>query len=62
MKIRLLLLAGLYWVLVEKCAALQKGTSLSTSLAGCLRGLKNLQRFWPYLMAITSCISTGKLE
>ena len=31
-------------------------------LTGCVRGLKSLQRCWPYLMAFKSCISTGKLE
>ena len=31
-------------------------------LTGCVRGLKFLQRCWPYLMAFKSCISTGKLE
>ena len=32
------------------------------NLAGCVGGLKSLRRFWPYLMAFRSCISTGKPE
>ena len=31
-------------------------------LAWCVRGLKNLKRFWPYLMAFRSFISNGKPE
>ena len=31
-------------------------------LALCVRGFKRLKRFWPYLMAFRSCISTGKPE
>ena len=32
------------------------------NLAGCVGGLKSLRRFWPYLMALRSCIATGKPE
>ena len=32
------------------------------NLAGFVGGLKSLRRFWPYLMAFRSCISTGKPE
>ena len=28
--------------------------------AWCVRGLKSLKRFWPYLVAFRSCISNGK--
>ena len=31
-------------------------------LAWCVRWLKRLKRFWPYLMAFRSCISSGKPE
>ena len=31
-------------------------------LAWCVRGLKSLKRFWPYLMVFRSCILTGKPE
>ena len=31
-------------------------------LAWCVRGFKNLKRFWPYLIAFSSCIWNGKLE
>ena len=31
-------------------------------LAWCVRGLKSLKRFWPYLIAFRSCISNGKPE
>ena len=31
-------------------------------LAGCVRGLKSLKRFWHYLIAFRSCISNGKHE
>ena len=30
-------------------------------LAWCVRGLKSLKGFWPYLVVFRSCISTGKL-
>ena len=74
-KILLLFMAGLFiGFLVEKCAAFpshrksvfwwhrfQKWKPLP-NLAGCVGGLKSLRRFWPYLMAFRSCISTGKPE
>ena len=31
-------------------------------LAWCLRGLKSLKRYWPYLIPFRSCISKGKPE
>ena len=31
-------------------------------LAWCVRGLKSLKRFWPYLIASRGCISNGKPE
>ena len=31
-------------------------------LAWCVRGLKSLQQFWPYLIASRGCISNGKPE
>ena len=31
-------------------------------LAWCVRGLKSVKRFWPYLIASRSCISNGKPE
>ena len=31
-------------------------------LSWCVRWLKRLKRFWPYLMAFRSCISNGKSE
>ena len=31
-------------------------------LAWCVRGLKSLKRYWPYLIPFRSCISNGKPE
>ena len=31
-------------------------------LAWCARGLQSLERFWPYFIAVRSCISDGKPE
>ena len=66
----LLFKAGLFTrFLVEKCAARQSNRESDFRwhrfvfhLAWCVRGLKSLKRFWPYLMAFRSCISTGKPE
>ena len=66
--ILLLFMSGLFiGVLVEKCAACQSHWKPDfgwhrAHLAWCVRGLKSLKRFWPYLMALRSCISTGKPE
>ena len=38
------------------------GIVFKIHLAWCVRGLKSLKRFWPFLMAFGSCISTGKPE
>ena len=46
----------------ETCLVMAEADGVLYHHFGCVRGLKNLKRFWPYLMAITSCISTGKLE
>ena len=32
------------------------------NFAWCVRGFKNLKRFWPYLIAFRSCISNGQPE
>ena len=67
----LLFMAG--WFLVEKCAAWQKSNRKSSfsnisfssyilHFSECERRFKSLKRFWPYLMAFRSCISTGKLQ
>ena len=64
-KILLLFMAGLFiGFLVDKCTACQSFWKLAYSLhfAGCVRGLKSLKRFWPYLMAFSCFISTGKPE
>ena len=39
-----------------------KNELILLDLAWCLRRLRSLRRFWPYLMAFRSCISTGKPE
>ena len=31
-------------------------------LSWCVRGFISLERFWPYLIAFSSCILNGKLE
>ena len=67
--------AAIMILLVEKCAAFpshRKCFPFSDGmvfknqpllrLSVCVRGLKSLKRFWPYLMAFRSCISTGKPE
>ena len=46
----------------ETCLVMAEADGVLYHHFGCVRGLTNLKRFWPYLMAITSCISTGKLE
>ena len=73
-KILLLFMAGLFiGFLVEKCTAFPSHRKSVfwwhrfqneplPNLAGCVGGLKSLRRFWPYLMAFRSCISTGKPE
>ena len=62
-------------LLVEKCAAFPSNRKCFPFFDGmvfkndpllrlsvCVRVLKSLKRFWPYLMAFRSCISTGKPE
>ena len=73
-KILLLFMAGLFiGFSVEKCTAFPSHRKSVfwwhrfqneplPNLAGCVGGLKSLRRFWPYLMAFRSCISTGKPE
>ena len=67
-KILLLFMAGLFTgLLVEKCAARQSHWKSDfgwhrAHLTWCVRGLKSLKRFWPYLIAFRSCISAGKPE
>ena len=63
------LMAGLFiGFLVEKCTSYQSRKSdfgwhrFRFSPAWCVRGLKSLKRFWPYLMAFRRCISNGKPE
>ena len=67
-KILLLFMAGLFiGFLVEKCAACQSHWKSDfgwnrVHLAWCIRGLKSLKRFWPFLMPFWGSISTGKPE
>ena len=67
-KILLLFMSGLFIeFLVEKCAACQSRWKPDCGwhrvhLAWCVRGLKSLKQFSPYLMVFRSCISTGKPE
>ena len=59
----LLFMASLFiGFLVEKCVACQSGKNFVFHLAWCVRGLKSLKRFRPYLIAFRSCISNGKPE
>ena len=41
---------------------ISKGIVFVKHLACCVRGLKSLKLFWPYLIASRSCISNGKPE
>ena len=67
-KIFLFFKAGLFIGLsVEKCAACESHWKSDfgwhrVHLAWCVRGLKSVKRFCPYLIAFWSCISTGKPE
>ena len=65
----LLFMAGLFigfWLgntsLVKVGNPISDGIVFVFHLAWCVRWLKRLKRFWPYLMAFRSCISNGKSE
>ena len=48
--------------LVKVGNSISEGIVFVFHLAWCVRGLKSLKRFWPYLIASRSCISNGKPE
>ena len=49
-------------LLVKVGNSISDGIVFVFYLAWCVRGLKSLKRFWPYLIAFRSCISNGKPE
>ena len=62
-RILLLFMAGLF-IGLRRLTKSNRESSFSKlsllHLAGCVRGLESLELSWPYLMAFSSCISTGK--
>ena len=48
--------------LVKVGNPISDGTVFVFDLAWCVRGLKSLKRYWPYLIALRSCILNGKPE
>ena len=62
---RLVCLLG-FWLrnrsLVKVGNRISDGIVFVFQLAWCVRGLKRLKRFWPYLIPFRSCMSNGKPE